>query len=154
MHYYFITKDEFKTNIENHAMLEYAEYCDNFYGTPKAPVEKWLEEGHDVVLEIEVQGGRQIKKVAPDCVSLFILPPSLKVLEKRLRGRGTETRRSYREAPRCRGQTEIRCVKDYDYAVINDTVEQAVLDIEAILAAEKLRVFREKDIAERILNHA
>lgn len=55
-------KDEFKTNIENHAMLEYAEYCDNFYGTPKAPVEKWLEEGHDVVLEIEVQGGRQIKK--------------------------------------------------------------------------------------------
>ena len=91
VHYYFITKDEFKTNIENHAMLEYAEYCDNFYGTPKAPVEKWLEEGHDVVLEIEVQGGRQIKKVAPDCVSLFILPPSLKVLEKRLRGRGTET---------------------------------------------------------------
>lgn len=154
VHYYFITKDEFKTNIENHAMLEYAEYCDNFYGTPKAPVEKWLEEGHDVVLEIEVQGGRQIKKVVPDCVSLFILPPSLKVLEKRLRGRGTETRRSYREAPRCRGQTEIRCVKDYDYAVINDTVEQAVLDIEAILAAEKLRVSREKDIEERILNHA
>lgn len=106
MHYYFITKDEFKTNIENHAMLEYAEYCDNFYGTPKAPVEKWLEEGHDVVLEIEVQGGRQIKKVAPDCVSLFILPPSLKVLEKRLRGRGTETRRSYREAPRCRGRRD------------------------------------------------
>ena len=68
VHYYFITKVEFKTNIENHAMLEYAEYCDNFYGTPKAPVEKWLEEGHDVVLEIEVQGGRQIKKVAPDCV--------------------------------------------------------------------------------------
>ena len=103
VHYYFITKDEFKTNIENHAMLEYAEYCDNFYGTPKAPVEKWLEEGHDVVLEIEVQGGRQIKKVAPDCVSLFILPPSLKVLEKRLRGRN---RRSYREAPRCRGRRD------------------------------------------------
>ena len=153
VHYYFITKDEFKTNIENHAMLEYAEYCDNFYGTPKAPVEKWLEEGHDVVLEIEVQGGRQIKKVAPDCVSLFILPPSLKVLEKRLRGRGTETE-GVIEKRLAAAADEIRCVKDYDYAVINDTVEQAVLDIEAILAAEKLRVSREKDIAERILNHA
>ena len=153
VHYYFITKDEFKTNIENHAMLEYAEYCDNFYGTPKAPVEKWLEEGHDVVREIEVQGGRQIKKVAPDCVSLFILPPSLKVLEKRLRGRGTETEEVI-EKRLAAAADEIRCVKDYDYAVINDTVEQAVLDIEAILAAEKLRVSREKDIAERILNHA
>ena len=141
VHYYFITKDEFKTNIENHAMLEYAEYCDNFYGTPKAPV------------EIEVQGGRQIKKVAPDCVSLFILPPSLKVLEKRLRGRGTETEEVI-EKRLAAAADEIRCVKDYDYAVINDTVEQAVLDIEAILAAEKLRVSREKDIAERILNHA
>ena len=140
VHYYFITKDEFKTNIENHAMLEYAEYCDNFYGTPKA-------------LEIEVQGGRQIKKVAPDCVSLFILPPSLKVLEKRLRGRGTETEEVI-EKRLAAAADEIRCVKDYDYAVINDTVEQAVLDIEAILAAEKLRVSREKDIAERILNHA
>ena len=138
VHYYFITKDEFKTNI---------------YGTPKAPVEKWLEEGHDVVLEIEVQGGRQIKKVAPDCVSLFILPPSLKVLEKRLRGRGTETEEVI-EKRLAAAADEIRCVKDYDYAVINDTVEQAVLDIEAILAAEKLRVSREKDIAERILNHA
>ena len=137
VHYYFITKDEFKTNIENHAMLEYAEYCDNFYGTPKAPVEKWLEEGHDVVLEIEVQGGRQIKKVAPDCVSLFILPPSLKVLEKRLRGRGTETEEVI-EKRLAAAADEIRCVKDYDYAVINDTVEQAVLDIEAILAAENI----------------
>ena len=94
----------------NHAMLEYAEYCDNFYGTPKAPVEKWLEEGRDVVLEIEVQGGRQIKKVAPDCVSLFILPPSLKVLEKRLRGRGTETEEVI-EKRLAAAAREIRCVK-------------------------------------------
>lgn len=72
----------------------------------KRRLKSGLKEGRDVVLEIEVQGGRQIKKVAPDCVSLFILPPSLKVLEKRLRGRGTETRRSYREAPRCRGRRD------------------------------------------------
>lgn len=153
VHYYFIGRDEFKQNIERGAMLEYAEYCGNFYGTPKAPIQAWLDAGHDVVLEIEVQGGRQIKAAAPDCVSLFILPPSLEVLEKRLRGRGTETDEvivKRLEAAR----EEIRCVEDYDYAVINDTVEQAVLEIESILAAEKLRVSRDNKIAERILNHA
>ena len=75
VHYYFITKDEFKTNIENHAMLEYAEYCENFYGTPKAPVEKWLEEGHDVVLEIEVQGGRMKRLTQSGATFLICLPP-------------------------------------------------------------------------------
>ncbi len=153
VHYYFIGRDEFKQNIERGAMLEYAEYCGNFYGTPKAPIQAWLDAGHDVVLEIEVQGGRQIKAAAPDCVSLFILPPSLEVLEKRLRGRGTETDEvivKRLEAAR----EEIRCVEDYDYVVINDTVEQAVLEIESILAAEKLRVSRDNKIAERILNHA
>ena len=153
VHYYFITKDAFKQNIENGAMLEYAEYCGNFYGTPKAPVQSWLDEGYDVVLEIEVQGGRQIKAAAPDCVSVFLLPPSLEVLEKRLRGRGTETE-AVIEKRLAAAREEIPCVRDYDYAVINDTVEQAVLDIEAILAAEKLRVSRENDIVERILNHA
>ncbi len=90
VHYHFITREQFQKNIAGGAMLEYAEYCENYYGTPKAPIQAWLDAGHDVVLEIEVQGGRQIKTAAPDCVSLFILPPSLEVLEKRLRGRGTE----------------------------------------------------------------
>lgn len=153
VHYYFIGRDEFKQNIERGAMLEYAEYCGNFYGTPKAPIQAWLDAGHDVVLEIEVQGGRQIKAAAPDCVSLFILPPSLEVLEKRLRGRGTETDEVIAKRLEA-AREEIRCVEDYDYAVINDTVEQAVLEIESILAAEKLRVSRDNKIAERILNHA
>lgn len=153
VHYYFISKDAFKQNIESGAMLEYAEYCGNFYGTPKAPVQAWLDEGYDVVLEIEVQGGRQIKTAAPDCVSLFILPPSLEVLEKRLRGRGTETEEVI-EKRLSAAREEIPCVRDYDYAVINDTVEQAVSEIESILAAEKLRVSRDQDIVERILNHA
>lgn len=153
VHYFFISKEEFQKNIDAGAMLEYASYINNFYGTPKAPVEAWLNEGKDVILEIEVQGGRQIKQVAPDCVSLFVLPPSLEVLENRLRGRGTET-----DEVICKrlsaAREEIRCVKDYDYTVINDTVEQAVLDIEAIIAAEKLRVSRDETIVERILNHA
>lgn len=153
VHYYFISKDEFRQNIESGSMLEYAEYCENFYGTPKAPVEAWLNAGYDVVLEIEVQGGRQIKAAAPDCVSLFILPPSLEILEQRLRGRGTESEEivSKRLAA---AEDEIRCVKDYDYVIVNDTINQAVLEIESIIAAEKLRVSRENNIVERILNHA
>lgn len=71
-------------------MLEHAEYVGNYYGTPRQPVEDWMDQGHDVVLEIEVKGGAQVKQLMPECVSIFILPPSMKVLEKRLRGRGTE----------------------------------------------------------------
>lgn len=153
VHYYFISKDAFRQNIENGAMLEYAEYCGNFYGTPKAPVQAWLDEGYDVVLEIEVQGGKQIKTVAPDCVSIFLVPPSLEVLEKRLRGRGTETEAVIQERLAA-AREEIPHVLDYDYTVVNDTVEQAVIDIQAILEAEKLRVSRDQDIVERILNHA
>ena len=153
VHYFFISKEEFQKNIEDGAMLEYTSYISNFYGTPKAPVEAWLNEGKDVILEIEVQGGRQIKQVAPDCVSLFVLPPSLEVLENRLRGRGTETDEVILKRLSA-AREEIQCVKDYDYTVINDTVEQAVLDIEAIIAAEKHRVSRDKTIVERILNHA
>jgi guanylate kinase len=127
VHYHFITKDEFRHEHRGrHAMLEYAEYCENYYGTPKAPIQAWLEEGHDVVLEIEVQGGRQIKKVAPDCVSLFILPPSLEGARKAPAGQRHRNRSGNREAPAAAAE-EIRCVKDYDYAVVNDTVEQAVL---------------------------
>lgn len=152
-HYYFITKDEFKAQIDGGGMLEYASYCENFYGTPKKPVEDWLNAGYDVVLEIEVQGGRQIKTTAPDCVSLFILPPSLEVLEKRLRGRGTETD-AVIEKRLLAARAEIECVRDYDYAIFNDTVEAAVSDIEAILRAEKLRVSRKNNLAERVIHHA
>ena len=145
VHYYFISKEEFQKNIDDGAMLEYARYVNNFYGTPKAPVDAWLNEGKDVILEIEVQGGRQIKAVAPDCVSLFILPPSLEVLEQRLRGRGTETDEVIADRL-AQAKGEIECVRDYDYAVINDTVEQAVKEIEAIITAEKLRVSRNEII--------
>lgn len=145
VHYFFISKEEFQKNIDDGAMLEYARYVNNFYGTPKAPVEAWLNEGKDVILEIEVQGGRQIKTVAPECVSLFILPPSLEVLEQRLRGRGTETDEVIADRM-AQAKGEIECVRDYDYAVINDTVEQAVKEIEAIITAEKLRVSRKDTI--------
>ena len=100
-----------------------------------------------------MQGGKQIKTVAPDCISIFLVPPSLEVLEKRLRGRGTETEAVIQERLAA-AREEIPHVLDYDYTVVNDTVEQAVIDIQAILEAEKLRVSRDQDIVERILNHA
>ena len=152
VHYHFITRN-------SSGRTSRTARCSNTPNTAKTTTGRrrrrsgWLEAGHDVVLEIEVQGGRQIKAAAPDCVSLFILPPSLEVLEKRLRGRGTETEAVIEKRLRA-AEEEIRCVKDYDYAVVNDTVEQAVSEIESILTAEKLRVSREENIAERILNHA
>ncbi len=152
-HYYFISRDEFQKQIGNGEMLEYTEYCGNFYGTPRAPVEAWLEEGKDVVLEIEVDGGAQIKKKMPDCVSVFILPPSMQVLEKRLRGRGTEEEAMVQERLKTACQ-ELSHVKDYDYVVFNDRLEDAVADVQAILQAEKLKYYRNTNSIERVLKDA
>lgn len=150
VHYYFIDRAQFEENIRKSEMLEYTTYCGNYYGTPKAPVEAWLEAGYDVILEIEVDGGAQIKKIAPDCVSIFILPPSLEILEQRLRGRGTETDEVVQKRlAAARG--EIARAADYDYAVVNDTVEEAVQNIESILQAERLRPARQADVIERIM---
>ena len=88
--YYFVTKDEFHTMIQNGQVLEYAQYGENIYGTPKAPVDKWLKEGKTVILKIEVKGAQKIREIYPDAVSIFLMPPSMKVLEERIRIRGTE----------------------------------------------------------------
>lgn len=149
-HYYFISRDEFQGLIDSGSMLEYAEYVGNMYGTPRGPVEQWLSEGHDVVLEIEVQGGAQIKKLAPECVSIFIVPPSLEVLEKRLRGRGTEEEETIkRRLETARG--ELAQAENYDYVVVNDRLEDAVDDMQAILRSEKLRYMRDPDFIKGLL---
>ncbi len=138
-HYHFITKKEFVEMIDAGEMLEYAEYCDNYYGTPKAPVHKALDKGTDVLLEIEVKGGAQIKALEPECVSIFITPPSLEVLEKRLRGRQTETE----DKIKLRLETakeEMECAKDYDHVIVNDILEKAVEDF--IRVIEKEREYR------------
>ena len=151
--YYFIGKDEFEQLISERKMLEYAEYIGNYYGTPKAPVEEWTGQGRDVVLEIEVQGGKQIKELMPDCVSVFILPPSMKVLEKRLRDRGTEDDATVQKRLN-KARAEIPCAKDYDYVVYNDKLEDAVADLEAIIRAEKRKFSRNRDSMERVLQDA
>lgn len=151
--YYFITWEEFQRQIREGKMLEYTEYCGNFYGTPREPVENWTDEGTDVVLEIEVDGGAQVKKIAPDCVSIFILPPSMRILEKRLRDRGTENEETIRKRLET-ARREIPCARDYDYVVINDKLETAVDEINAIIKAEKCRFSRNNDLTERVLQDA
>lgn len=143
--YYFTDKKHFEELIAEGKMLEHAEYCGNYYGTPKEPIEKAVAEGYDIVLEIEVQGGAQIKKKIPDCVSVFITPPSMKVLERRLRNRGTETDEVIKNRLNTALQ-EIPRAKDYDYIVVNDELEKAVDEIEAIIKAEKLRYERNKNL--------
>ena len=149
-HYYFINCEEFQQLIDSGKMLEYAEYVGNLYGTPKGPVDQWLGEGYDVVLEIEVQGGAQIKKIVPDCVSVFITPPSLEVLEKRLRGRGTEEESTILQRLATARQ-ELTQAGNYDYVVVNDRLEDAVDDMLAILRSEKLRYARDPGFVEGLL---
>lgn len=151
--YFFVTHERFQDMVQQDEMLEYAEYCGNCYGTPAGPVRQWQQQGYDVVLEIEVQGGAQIKHKNPDCVSVFLLPPSLQVLESRLRQRASDSEEviQKRLASSC---GEIQEAKNYDYIIVNDTVEHAVEQINAVLCAEKLRFCRANSNIERMLNDA
>jgi len=148
--YFFLSREEFDDLVKNGEMLEHAEYVGNCYGTPKGPVERWLEDGQDVILEIDVQGGQQVKKIMPECVSIFILPPSMKELENRLRGRSTEMD-TVVDARLQAAREEVRHAEEYDYVVINDTVDKAVEEIKTIIAAEKHRFIRVSSIVERVL---
>ncbi len=149
--YYFISREEFQGLVDSGSMLEHAEYVGNYYGTPKAPVEKWLSEGWDVVLEIDVQGGAQIKKLAPDCVSVFITPPSMEVLEQRLRDRGTEDDATVRKRLET-ARRELPHAEQYDYVVVNDRLEDAVADMQAILRSEKCKCARNPGFIQRVLD--
>lgn len=148
--YHFISRERFDALVAEDKMLEYAEYCGNCYGTPSEPIEKWQAEGCDVILEIEVQGGAQIKKKCPNCISIFVLPPSLEVLENRLRRRGTES-----EDVICKrlaaAKEEIAQALHYDYILVNDDLEPAVDQMAGILRAEKQRAVRNKEFIERML---
>lgn len=136
--YHFLTAKRFEELIEQDGFLEYAQYVGNYYGSPKAPVEGWLAEGKDVILEIEVQGCGKIKEKRPDCVSIFIMPPSLEELEKRLRGRGTETEENIKKRL-ARAREELPLASDYDYVVVNDEVGRCAAEIREIIRSEKAK---------------
>ncbi len=139
--YFFTTKDKFKEAIEQGQMLEHAEYVDNFYGTPLSPVQKMLDEGQDVLLEIEVNGAMQVRDKMPDGVFIFLTPPDLMELKHRIEKRGTEAE-DVIETRMKTAREEIMMMENYDYAVVNDKVEYAVSKIKDIVAAEHVRVTR------------
>lgn len=138
VHYFFVTREEFERMIRDGEVLEYAEYCGRYYGTPLAPIMRWQEHGDDVLLEIEVQGGAQVKEKCPDCVTIFLLPPSLEELEKRLRGRGTEDEETIQKRLET-ARVELREADRYDYNVVNEDVPTTVARILEILHDERAK---------------
>ena len=135
MHYHFIDVSRFQELIGEEALLEYAEYVGNFYGTPKKLVDQAMDEGKDVILDIEVQGALQVKAKRPETVRIFIAPPSWDELERRHKGRGTDSDEKIQKRL-LRAKTELQTADVYDYFVINDTVERAVRELNAIMLAE------------------
>lgn len=133
--YHFISAERFRTLIEEDAFLEYAEYVGNFYGTPKKYVDEAMEAGKDVILDIEIQGAEQVCTKRPETVRIFIAPPSWTELERRLTARGTDTPEKIQKRL-LRAKVELKQADSYDYFVINDTVEEAVEELRAIMTAE------------------
>lgn len=151
VNYFFITKEEFTQKINNNEMLEYAEYCSNFYGTPKDYVLKSVEQGKNIILEIEVQGALNVKKIIPEAVTVFVMPPSLQELEDRLRGRGTETDEVVGQRLKT-AIAEIKQAPQYDYIVVNNTVMQCVADIVSIIIAERQKTENMLEFIKGVLN--
>ncbi len=150
VNYHYITKEEFLTRIESGDMLEYTEYCGNFYGTPKKEAEEVLASGKNLILEIEVEGARNVKERYPDAVLILLLPPSFAIQEQRLRGRGTETEEKILERL-ARTKEELTFADSYDYVVYNHDGRDrdAAEEIQAILQAERATLRRNKGVAER-----
>ena len=139
--YFFVSRDEFEERIQNGKMLEYAEFVGNYYGTPMDEVEKQLEEGNEVVLEIEVQGALQVREKMTDAVFIFIAPPSMDALYKRLKKRGTEPEEIIQERIE-KAKRELGVAYKYDYIVVNDDVDNAANRIMAIIRAEHAKTER------------
>ena len=143
--YNFVTEEEFKQKIEEGFFLEYTNYVGNYYGTPKGTIKEKLDQGIDVILEIEIEGAANIKKLIPEAIFIFILPPSLKDMVKRLKKRGTDSKEKILERFHT-AYKEINEVTKYNYVVVNDILEDAINKVEAIIKAEKCRVDRIEEV--------
>lgn len=137
--YYFVSREEFLANIEAGNFLEHASVFDNLYGTPKDMVINRLDRGYNVILDIDVQGGLQVKNSMPEAVLIFILPPSLAELRRRLEGRGTETAEKI-EKRLGQALNEIKLIGEYDYYIVNSEIDEAVALVRSIMAAEAAKV--------------
>ena len=149
--YNFVSREDFENGIKNDEFLEYNEYLWNLYGTPKAPVEECLKNGTDMILEVDVNGAMKVMKLMPEAVSVFIMPPSFEELRRRLSGRGTETdevlRGRLNEAVR-----EIAQAGEYDYIITTNNVKESVIELDAIIRSEKLRIKNKKYLIDEVLS--
>lgn len=147
--YYFLTREEFERRIEAGDFLEYANVYGNYYGTPLGEIEKRLSAGEDILLEIDTQGALNVMEKCPDALFIFLLPPSIAELERRIKGRGTETAESLAKRLGS-ARAEIAIGKKYNYVVVNDTVKNAVARIQSIITAEHCRVDKNEDLFEEL----
>ncbi len=148
IHYFFTDREHFEEKIRQNGLIEYAQYCGNYYGTPREYVEKQLRAGKDVILEIEIQGALKVKKLFPESLLLFVTPPDSTELERRLRGRGTETEEVI-ASRLARAYEESEGMDAYDYIVVNDKLETCVEELHQIVrAARRSPVRRQKFIKE------
>lgn len=145
INYYYITEEEFQKRIKEDYFLEYTNYAGNYYGTPREYIKDKITKGIDVILEIEIEGANNIKKLIPEALFIFIMPPSLKELVKRLKGRGTETNEKIIKRFNA-AYKEVNEVTKYNYVVVNDEIDTAVDKIESIIKAERCRVDRIEEV--------
>ena len=148
--YHFVSKEKFEQEIAKGNLLEYAEFCDNYYGTPLDKVNEQLDAGQEVVLEIEVQGAMQVKQKMPEAVYVFIAPTSMSALEERLINRGTESKEIINKRLE-KARKEVKMAKEYGYIVVNDTVDNAADRIMAIIRAEHAKTERVIDEYQKLM---
>ena len=149
VNYFYKTREEFEEMIKNDELLEHAEYVGNYYGTPRAFVEKKLDEGMNVLLEIEIQGAMQIKKAFPDALLVFIMPPSAKILKERLTNRGTETPEVIDKRMK-RAREESEGIESYDFIVINDEVDKCTALLHNIILSASYQPSRRREFIEQV----
>ncbi len=153
VNYYYITREDFESRISSGDMLEYAEYCGNYYGTPLKEINEKLENGTDVILEIEVQGAMKVKELCPDALLIFVMPPSIGELRRRLNKRGTESEEIIDKRVN-EAVEEIGYASKYDYVIVNDVLEDAVSDFRTVIKAEKLKAEYAREFIDEVIKNA
>ncbi|MCQ2490436.1 MAG: guanylate kinase [Ruminococcus sp.] len=153
VNYYFISNEEFEKRVENDEFVEHAGYCDHYYGTLKSEVDPYLEKGINVILEIEVQGAMNVRRLRPDALLVFIAPPSVQELSRRLHKRGTETEEVIAQRVAA-AYEELTYAPKYDYIIVNDALENAVSDFFAVTRAERLNSDSQSEFIDEVLKNA
>ena len=148
--YHFVSREYFEEMIKNDLLLEYNNYVGNYYGTPKAPVDEAVENGGEIIIEVDINGARNIKKKAENAVSVFIMPPSFEVLKSRLSGRGTDSAEVIEQRLHT-ALEEIAAAVEYDFIIVNDNLDEAVEDFIAVIKADRHNISRKKYLVKEVL---